>query len=97
MIDSAGMNQNNNLTLDVAQQKTAAINRSLKRIDAGVYGRCEKCGVEIDPERLETLMESDCHFCARCAKTIKARATYRPSRRTLRPAFRHTGYAMEPA
>jgi RNA polymerase-binding transcription factor DksA len=96
MFESAGMDVNNNVTLDVAQQKTAKIDRALKRLKAGVYGRCEKCNAQIDPERLKTLINSDCHFCAHCAKTTKARTNHQPERRTLRPAFRHTGYAMEP-
>jgi RNA polymerase-binding protein DksA len=33
----------------------AAIDAALTRIDAGTYGRCERCGCEIEVERLEAL------------------------------------------
>lgn len=97
MIESASMDENSNLTFDQAQKNKDNIDRALKRIKAGVYGHCEKCNAPIDPERLQTLINSDCHFCAHCAKITKARPLHQPERRTLRPAFRLTGYAMEPA
>ena len=99
MVESASMDVNSKITFDVAQQKTARIDRALKQIKAGTFGQCEKCRtqIDIDPERLKTLINSDCHFCAHCAKTTKTRTNHQPERRTLRPAFRHAGYAMEPA
>jgi RNA polymerase-binding protein DksA len=33
----------------------AAIDAALGRIDDGTYGRCEQCGGQIEPERLEAL------------------------------------------
>lgn len=33
----------------------AAIDAALGRIDDGTFGRCERCGQEIEPERLEAL------------------------------------------
>lgn len=33
----------------------AEVDRALARLDAGTYGRCERCGREIDPERLGAL------------------------------------------
>ena len=33
----------------------AAIDAALRRIDAGTYGQCERCGKEIEPGRLEAL------------------------------------------
>jgi RNA polymerase-binding transcription factor DksA len=32
-----------------------AIDAALGRIDEGTYGRCERCGGPIEPERLEAL------------------------------------------
>jgi DnaK suppressor protein len=32
-----------------------AIDQALARIDAGTYGRCESCGAQIGPERLEAM------------------------------------------
>ncbi len=93
MVESASMDVNSNLTFDLAQQKTARIDRSLKRIKAGTFGQCEKCRTQIDTERPETLIDSDCHLCARCSETIKARTSYLLPRRNLRPASRHTAFA----
>jgi len=33
----------------------AAIDAALARLDDGTYGRCQQCGTEIEPERLEAL------------------------------------------
>lgn len=33
----------------------AAIDAALRRIDEGTYGNCERCGSQIEPERLEAL------------------------------------------
>jgi RNA polymerase-binding protein DksA len=33
----------------------AAIDAALKRLDDGTYGRCERCGEQIEAERLEAL------------------------------------------
>jgi RNA polymerase-binding protein DksA len=32
-----------------------AIDQALARIDAGTYGRCDNCGAQIAPERLEAM------------------------------------------
>jgi RNA polymerase-binding transcription factor DksA len=99
MIEPASMDWRSNLSFDVAKKKVARIDRALKRIKAGTFGQCEKCSakIDIDPQRLETLVNSDCHVCTCCAETIKTRPIYRHSRRTRHPAVRHVNYAMEPA
>jgi RNA polymerase-binding transcription factor len=33
----------------------AAIDAALQRVDAGTYGQCERCGQQIEPERLEAI------------------------------------------
>ena len=38
-----------------AEQIVYEIDRAVARIDAGVYGRCERCGQEIPEERLEAV------------------------------------------
>jgi RNA polymerase-binding transcription factor DksA len=38
---------------------------ALERIDKGTYGRCQRCGREIDPERLEIVPTTS--LCAECA------------------------------
>jgi RNA polymerase-binding transcription factor DksA len=93
MLESASMDINSNVTFDVAQKHLAQINRSLKRIDAGLYGQCEKCRCQIDPERLETLIESDCHLCVRCAETVRVQTTRPPKQHYLRPTPRRPVYA----
>lgn len=41
-----------------------AIDHAIKRIDLGVYGTCEDCGVEIPYERLEAV--PDAVLCINC-------------------------------
>lgn len=36
-------------------EQLAAVERTLGRLDAGTYGRCETCGGEISPARLEAI------------------------------------------
>ena len=38
-----------------AQRELSAVDAALGRIDAGTYGRCTRCGLPIDPERLDAL------------------------------------------
>lgn len=85
MLDSASMDINSNVTFDVAQKQLASIDRSLKRIDAGLYGQCERCRSQIDPERLETLIESDCHLCAHCARMVGMQTAKPTGQQRLRP------------
>ena len=49
----------------------ARIERALQRIDAGTYGRCQTCGEDIAPGRLEAL--PDTPTCVGCA-AIRRRA-----------------------
>jgi len=37
------------------ERMLAAIDAALARIDAGTYGRCERCGKEIEEDRLEAI------------------------------------------
>jgi RNA polymerase-binding transcription factor DksA len=54
-----------------AQRRSAAqlasVRAALERIDKGTYGICQRCGVEILPERLEYL--PDTPFCTACNVT----------------------------
>ncbi len=39
---------------------------AIERIDAGLYGDCESCGLPIEPERLEIVPQAtECLLCAR--------------------------------
>ena len=42
------------------------IDRALEKIENGSYGLCEKCGGEINPERIEALPEAV--ECMKCVK-----------------------------
>jgi len=42
-----------------------ALEDSLAKVQTGTYGRCERCGNEINPERLEILPTTT--LCAQCA------------------------------
>lgn len=46
------------------QRRLGLINDALRRIDQGTYGRCQMCGEEIDPARLEILPYAT--LCIKC-------------------------------
>ncbi len=50
---------------DKLEARIADIEEALARSEAGDYGRCEVCGVAIDPERLRILPHT--RRCIRCA------------------------------
>lgn len=41
--------------LEAADQELAELDRAAARLDQGTYGRCERCGGPIAPERLDAL------------------------------------------
>jgi RNA polymerase-binding protein DksA len=43
-----------------------AIENALRRIEAGTYGVCARCGEEIDPRRLAALPGAE--LCLKCAR-----------------------------
>lgn len=50
------------------QQLQAAVHDALERIEQGTYGRCQECGGEISPERLEALPYAV--YCKTCAENL---------------------------
>ena len=52
--------------LERAQQHLAEIEAALKQLKMGVYGRCERCGQPIEPERLAVLGHTT--VCSQCAQ-----------------------------
>lgn len=48
-----------------AEAKVSSIEEALLRLKEGKYGLCSRCGREIEPERLETLPNTD--RCKQCA------------------------------
>jgi DnaK suppressor protein len=52
--------------LERAQQHLAEIEAALEQLDLGIYGRCERCGKPIEPERLAVLSHTT--VCSQCAQ-----------------------------
>jgi DnaK suppressor protein len=48
------------------EERAAAIQQALDRLDDGTYGRCERCGNRIHPDRLAVL--PDTKICIKCAQ-----------------------------
>lgn len=57
---------------DELQKRLAETDHALKRIEEGLYGQCESCGIEIDPDRLIILPETT--MCVRCREEADRRA-----------------------
>jgi len=56
-----------NLALrDRAEQHLIEIDQALEQLNSGGYGRCERCGGPIDPERLAVLPHTT--VCGKCAQ-----------------------------
>jgi len=49
-----------------AEQHLAEIDEALAQLAMGIYGRCERCGKPIEPERLEVLAHTS--VCSQCAQ-----------------------------
>jgi len=49
-----------------AEQHLAEIDEALEQLDMGMYGRCERCGKPIEPERLAVLSHTT--VCSQCAQ-----------------------------
>nr|MBC7245532.1 TraR/DksA C4-type zinc finger protein [Chloroflexota bacterium] len=47
------------------KRKLSEIERALRRLMCGNYGICERCGVPIDPARLEAIPETT--LCYKCS------------------------------
>lgn len=44
------------------KQALVAINAALQKLDDGTFGKCEKCGQEIESERLEVMPTATAHL-----------------------------------
>lgn len=49
-----------------ARYELVRVNEALARLDAGRYGQCTRCGVQIAPARLAALPQAD--VCSSCAE-----------------------------
>lgn len=52
------------------RERLADCNHALERLERGDYGKCERCGNEIDPQRLEVLPAA--RLCVRCKQEVGA-------------------------
>ena len=50
------------------EREIASVKRALARLQDGTYGTCVRCGVEIDPARLEARPEAA--LCINCARSV---------------------------
>lgn len=55
---------------EVVGERIQALEEALARLGDETYGRCERCGNRIDPERLEILPETT--LCVNCARLASA-------------------------
>ncbi len=49
-----------------AEKHLAEINEAIQQLEMGIYGRCERCGKPIEPERLAVLTHTT--VCSQCAQ-----------------------------
>lgn len=54
---------------DIRKEELVRIDESLRKLDQGTYGLCEKCGAEIDEERLE--IEASTNHCLNCQSELE--------------------------
>lgn len=52
------------------KEELVRVEESLRRIEDGTYGKCERCGAEIDEERLK--VQPYAMHCLRCEGEIEA-------------------------
>jgi RNA polymerase-binding protein DksA len=54
--------------IEQLQQHRTDIKDALTRMDEGVYGKCQRCGNDIPPERLEARPAT--RFCVKCQQEL---------------------------
>lgn len=96
-VEQATMDAQSKFAFDMAQKKLAALDRTLHRIKIGAFGRCDECGGVIEVERLELLIDSDRHVCAKCAQVLMARRNYLPVPNRAQPSHGRLNTALNPA
>ena len=55
---------------DIRKEELLRIDESLRKLDQGTYGICEKCGMEIDKERLR--VEASAMHCLKCQSDLES-------------------------
>lgn len=82
-IEQATMDPQSNFTYRLAMEKLAAINCAERRITLGTFGRCDCCGGVIEEDRLESILDDECHYCTACAIRLSVAHTVQKATRTL--------------
>lgn len=54
---------------DIRKDELVRIDESLRKLDQGTYGLCERCGTEIDEERLK--IEASTMHCLNCQSELE--------------------------
>jgi YteA family regulatory protein len=57
------------------------VERALAKLARDEYGRCERCGRPIEPERLEAMPEA--RYCIACRRAVEAEGARDPQRRPV--------------
>lgn len=96
-VEQATMDAQSNYAFRMAQEKLTALDRTLRRIHLGTFGRCDECGGAIEAERLELLIDSDHHLCAKCAQALRARRIRLPASPCSHPTRGRLNVALEMA
>lgn len=65
--EQATLDSDSSFCFRLAQHKLQAVAHNEKRLAIGTFGRCERCGTPIDDDRLETILDSEFHYCVTCA------------------------------
>ena len=87
-VEQASMDSQADFTFRLAQEKLLGIDGALKRIASDTIEPCDECGAQIEPARLEIIINSGFHVCARCANQSKAPRISQP-RQQIRYAVNH--------
>jgi RNA polymerase-binding transcription factor len=72
VVDKSQQDVNQELALQLGERASkmiAEIDQALQRIDEGTYGKCERCGKEIDERRLEAVPTAN--YDAACQEIIE--------------------------
>lgn len=62
---------------DMRKEELVRIDESLRKLDQGTYGKCERCGVEIEEERLR--IDPNAQHCVRCQRELEGGAGKKPT------------------
>ncbi len=97
LAEQATLDSQSNYSFRLALTKLAAVEHNIKRLARGTFGRCEVCGGAIVEERLDILLDSECHQCATCATRPAGANHRRTSAMNILPARRPALPSAAPA